>query len=145
MADGRLVRAAGAVVVRGTGPQLEVLLVHRPRYDDWSHPKGKCDRGEEYRATCLREVLEETGLDVELAQRLQTVHYVDGLGRPKKVKYWLARPADGRGDIDREPDAEVDEAAWLPVDKARKRISAKADRRLLDEARELLAWLEHLA
>ncbi len=131
------VRAAGAVIVRGDGEDLEVLLIHRPRYDDWSHPKGKCDKRESHRDACVREVQEETGLHVELGAQLQTVRYVDGRKRNKRVKYWIARPVCN-GEIMREPDDEVDEATWFKPAKARKRLTGKSDRRLLDEALEIL-------
>jgi 8-oxo-dGTP diphosphatase len=119
------VRAAGGIVLRGD----EVLLVHRPRYDDWSFPKGKArSRRESDAATALREVREETGLACELGEPLPDVTYTDSLGRPKVVRYW--RMLAGAGTF--EPGDEVDEVRWLPVDEARRLLTYDHDRVLLD-------------
>ena len=80
----RQVSAAGGVVERDG----LVAVVHRPRYDDWSLPKGKLDRGESWEQAALREVREETGLECELGEQLPTVRYMDQRGRPKTVRYW---------------------------------------------------------
>jgi len=106
------VRAAGGVVWRRRGDRVEVLVVHRPRYDDWSLPKGKRDRGESDRQTARREVLEETGLECVLGPELATSTYVDGRGRPKVVRYW-AMAVEGGEFV---PNDEVDEVRWLDVD-----------------------------
>ena len=90
-----VIRAAGGVPVRQAGGDLEVLLVHRPRYDDWTFPKGKAEPGESDVECALREVEEETGLRCELGRELPSTSYVDGKGRPKRVRYWLMHP-DGR-------------------------------------------------
>ena len=79
----RRIEAAGGVVIRDG----KVAVVHRDRYDDWSLPKGKLDKGESFEQAALREVLEETGLQVELGEELEPVSYVDQKGRPKVV--WL--------------------------------------------------------
>jgi 8-oxo-dGTP diphosphatase len=84
--------AAGAVLWRPGEQGPEVALVHRPRYDDWSFPKGKCLPGEHVLITAVREVTEETGIGVILGRRLRTVRYLSD-GRPKQVDYWAARPA----------------------------------------------------
>ena len=106
------VRAAGGVVVRGG----EVLVVHRPKYDDWSLPKGKAEPGEPDEACALREVEEETGLVCELGDELGTVRYRDRLDRPKAVRYWEMRPVSGAF----EPTGEVDEIRWIrPADALR--------------------------
>ncbi len=107
-----LVRAAGGLVQRdGT-----VLLVHRPRYDDWTFPKGKAEDGESDEECALREVWEETGLHCTLGDEVASTDYVDSRGRPKRVRWWLMSPVDG----DFEPTDEVDEIRWLePVEAAR--------------------------
>jgi 8-oxo-dGTP diphosphatase len=85
-----------------------VLLVHRPKYDDWSFPKGKCDDGESDEACALREVEEETGLRCELLDELGETSYTDAKGRPKTVRYWRMQPTDGAFT----PHDEVDEIRW---------------------------------
>src|SRR5215217_3282948 len=82
------VRAAGGAVVHDG----RVAVVHRPRYDDWSLPKGKLDDGEGWEDAALREVLEETGLRVRLLEELPSTHYEDRKGRPKTVRYWRMEP-----------------------------------------------------
>ena len=104
------VRAAGGVVVRDG----EVLLVHRPKYDDWTLPKGKAEPGESDEACARREVEEETGFVCELGPELATVRYRDRYGRPKAVRYWEMRPV--RGGF--EPTDEVDKARWVPAGEA---------------------------
>ena len=109
-------RAAGGVPVREGEDGLEVLVVHRPRYDDWSFPKGKREPGETDEECAIREVREETGLRCALEEELQSTTYVDHHGRPKLVRYWRLRP------LSSEPrfDAEADDARWLsPVEAAR--------------------------
>ena len=90
-----IVLAAGALVWRRCEDSIEVLLVHRPRYDDWSFPKGKLDPGESLVACAVREVQEETGTAVRLEQPLVTVRYPLADGRCKEVCYWVARPLPG--------------------------------------------------
>ena len=106
-----VVRAAGGVVVRPSRGATEVVLVHRPKYDDWTLPKGKAHRGESDEDCALREVEEETGLHCELEGDPVEVSYHDSLGRPKVVHYWRMRPD---GDALR-PSGEIDEARWLPL------------------------------
>ncbi|MEU6817487.1 NUDIX hydrolase [Streptomyces sp. NPDC046860] len=123
------VRAAGCVLWRrapGTGA-LEVCLVHRPRYDDWSHPKGKLKRGESALAAAVREVREETGYAAATGAELPTLRYpVDG--RPKEVRYWAAEAVSGAF----APNSEVDRVLWLPLAAARVRLTHARDRDLLD-------------
>jgi 8-oxo-dGTP pyrophosphatase MutT (NUDIX family) len=121
------VRAAGGLVFRGDGDALEVLLVHRPRYDDWSLPKGKLHDGEDDEAAALREVEEETGLRCELGPELPSSAYRDQKGRPKVVRYWAMRP---RGGVFR-PHEEVDDVRWLRLPAAEKALSHDRDREIL--------------
>ena len=104
------VRAAGGVVVRRQDGQDEVLVVHRPRYDDWTLPKGKLKGRESDEECALREVEEETGLRCRLGRELQSVSYVDRHGRKKFVRYWEMTPLEGTF----APSNEVDEVRWLP-------------------------------
>jgi 8-oxo-dGTP pyrophosphatase MutT (NUDIX family) len=128
--DAQVVRAAGGLVWRlsdeGT---VEVLIVHRPRYDDWSVPKGKCDASESDEACAVREVEEETGLRCTLGHHLPSASYVDGRGRPKVVRYWEMTVAD---DLGFTPGAEVDEVRWLPVDDVERQLSYGHDVEVLD-------------
>lgn len=119
------VRAAGAVVWRPdpvTGPGI--VLVHRPKYDDWSLPKGKVDPGEHPLACAVREVEEETGHRIRLDRPLPTQRYLTG-GKPKEVQYWAAR-ADPNP-RPREPDDEIDEIVVLPVADALARLTHRHD------------------
>ncbi len=106
----------------------EVLLVHRPKYDDWSFPKGKCDAGESDEACALREVEEETGLRCELLDEIGQTAYVDGKGRPKTVRYWRMSPVEGEFT----PDGEVDEIRWETPERAANVLSWARDLPLLE-------------
>ncbi len=122
---GSEVRAAGGVVWRSTDDgAMEVLVVHRPRYDDWSLPKGKVDPGETDLEAARREVTEETGLACEAGTELPTVRYVDHHGRPKRVRYWSMTVADGAF----APNGEVDQIRWLTPDEASARLTYAHDR-----------------
>src|SRR5215472_16188304 len=108
--------AAGAVLWRpaaAAAEGTEVLLVHRPRYDDWTLPKGKREPGEHVLLTAVREVLEETSVRPVLGPRLPTTEYVVR-GRPKQVDYWSAFSAGGPA----EPSHEIDAVSWLPLPQA---------------------------
>jgi 8-oxo-dGTP diphosphatase len=109
--------AAGAVVLR-KGPQ--VLLVHRPKYDDWSFPKGKVDPGEHVLTAAVREVAEETGIDIRLGPPLPDQDYLVGNGtlRLKRVHYWTGRAVAGDDVSDYRPNAEIDEVRWVDLDAA---------------------------
>ena len=109
-----IIRAAGVVLLRPTEGVAEVLIVHRPEYDDWSLPKGKLEPGEHPILAAIRECDEETGFQAILGARLPSLHYpVDGL--PKVVDFWAARASGDEGFI---PGAEIDEIRWLPIDEA---------------------------
>jgi len=124
------VQAAGAVVTRRGG---QVLLVHRPRYDDWSFPKGKLDRGEHITAAAVREVAEETGVDIRLGPPLRSQRYAAGR-RMKAVHYWMGR-AVGSDDVSTyRPNAEIDEVAWVSHDDAVAMLTYPYDRETLREA-----------
>jgi 8-oxo-dGTP diphosphatase len=123
------VKASGGVVRRHGERGLEVALVHRPRYDDWSFPKGKLDPGESWEGAALREVEEEIGLRCRLADELPPTSYRDNKGRAKVVRYWLMDPIDGEF----EPSREVDEVRWLPTAEAAELLSYDHDRELLSE------------
>jgi ADP-ribose pyrophosphatase YjhB (NUDIX family)/phosphohistidine phosphatase SixA len=125
--------AAGAVVVR-KGP--EVLLVHRPKYDDWSFPKGKLDPDEHATTAAVREVAEETGLDIRLGPPLTTQEYAvrNGQTRQKLVHYWVARVVGGDDVSTYKANAEVDAVCWVPVDIAAKALTYRRDRETLAEA-----------
>ena len=124
--DTSVVRAAGGVVVRDG----QVLLVHRPRYEDWTLPKGKLEDGESWEAGALREVAEETGLTCELGEEVGRTRYVDSRGRNKEVRYFRMTSGD-------EPVAqnEVDEVRWVPLADAGELLSYDRDRALLSRLR----------
>src|SRR5690348_1684666 len=122
--DLTVVRAAGGLVVRDG----QVLLVHRPKYDDWSFPKGKCDPGESDEDCALREVEEETGFHCELLNELGETSYIDGKGRPKVVRYWRMRVVDGEF----RPHDEVDEIRWESPQRAAEVLSWSRDLPLLE-------------
>ncbi|MEV5607772.1 NUDIX hydrolase [Streptomyces sp. NPDC052225] len=127
--DTPTVRAAGCVLWRRSpfDGGLEICLVHRPKYDDWSHPKGKLKRGEDALTGALREVAEETGHSCTPGTTLPTVRYVAN-GRPKRVDYWAAEASGGVFT----PNHEVDRIVWLPPRAARNRLTQARDRGLVD-------------
>jgi 8-oxo-dGTP diphosphatase len=104
------------------------VLVHRPRYDDWTFPKGKLLDRESFEEAALREVLEETGLECRIDDELPPLRYLDQDGRAKVVRYWSMDALDG----DLRPTDEVDEARWVTLDEARKILSYDRDREVLD-------------
>jgi 8-oxo-dGTP pyrophosphatase MutT (NUDIX family) len=122
-----VVRAAGGVVQR----ENRVLLVHRPKYDDWTFPKGKADDGEPDIVCAVREVLEETGLLCATERELPATEYVDARGRPKRVRWWLMLPLEGEF----EPNAEVDEIRWEALVDAAALLTYPRDVELLAELR----------
>jgi 8-oxo-dGTP diphosphatase len=127
----KIVYAAGAVLWRpghagSAAPDLEIALIHRPRYDDWSLPKGKVDPGETAPVAAVREILEETGHGAVLGRRLDLVSYPIDQG-VKKVYYWVARSTGGEFT----PGSEVDDLVWLPVADAKGKLTYSHDRKLL--------------
>lgn len=129
MSAPELVAAAGALPWRTRDGRLQVALIHRPTYDDWSWPKGKLDPGEEWQVAAVREVWEETGLRVRLGVPLPDSEYkVAGASHRKRVRYWAAEITGGSGKLQHE----VDAVAWLTPEAARKRLSYDRDREQLD-------------
>ena len=130
-----MIEAAGGAVWRRTSSgTLKVLIVHRPRYDDWSLPKGKLDEGETHRAAALREVDEETGLRCKAGAELAPTHYLDRKGREKRVRYWAMQPIDGEF----EPNDEVDQVRWVDLDAAGHRLTYEHDAAVVDSLRHHL-------
>ena len=123
----RQIEAAGGVVLRAGEDGYEVCMVHRPRYGDWTLPKGKLDADETFEEAALREVEEETGLRCELGQELASTHYTDAKGRPKLVRYWLMEVLDGEF----EPNDEVDELRWMTAHEAVDALTYERDRELV--------------
>lgn len=129
------VRAAGGVLYRRAGDTVEVCLVHRPRYDDWSLPKGTLEKGEHPLLAAVREVAEETGVAGRPELLLPEVAYPLPGGRPKTVDFWLM--AAGEQTLDPQDTHEVDGAVWLPVAAALERLSYADERPLLETVAEL--------
>jgi 8-oxo-dGTP diphosphatase len=131
------VRESDSVAKPAAGPGCrQVLLVHRPKYDDWSFPKGKADPGETIEQTALREVSEETGLDCGIIQPLSIVRYTYGKGsipKPKVVHYFLMEPRGGKLQLN---GYEIDRAEWLDPREAFERLTYDHDRKLLGDALE---------
>jgi 8-oxo-dGTP pyrophosphatase MutT (NUDIX family) len=123
------VKAAGGVIWQhGPTGEVEVLVVHRPKYDDWTFPKGKQDPGETDEETALREVVEETGFRCTLGPELASTAYIDRKGRPKTVRYWVMTVEGGVFT----PTDEVDELRWVTPARARWLLSYDRDREVLD-------------
>ncbi len=119
----RTIEAAGGVVEQDS----LIAVVHRPRYDDWSLPKGKLDKNESAERAALREVQEETGLSCQLIEELEPVSYTDNRGRPKNVRYWRMQVLSGEFEVN----DEVDELRWLSRADALELLSYEHDRELV--------------
>jgi 8-oxo-dGTP diphosphatase len=119
-----VVRACGGLIFRDG----LVVVVHRPKYDDWSFPKGKAHPGESDEECALREIDEETGLRVQLDEELATTTYVDAKGRPKRVRWWRMTPLEGEFT----PTEEIDELRWVTPVEARRLLTYSRDVELLD-------------
>ncbi|MFC1433535.1 NUDIX hydrolase [Streptacidiphilus sp. N1-3] len=133
-----LIRAAGVVLWRrGRSGGPELALIHRPKWCDWTFPKGKLEVGERHRDAARREALEETGLLVELGAKLPTQRY-EVRGRPKRVRYWAAVRVGGSF----APNREVDRLVWLPAAQARARLSYGHDQELVDALLDRLAAVD---
>jgi 8-oxo-dGTP diphosphatase len=125
------IAAAGGVVVRREGVgRPRVAVIHRPKYMDWSLPKGKLEKGEEWKEAALREVEEETGFRCEALEELPSVSYLDRKARSKLVRYWLMRPIEGKF----EPHGEVDELRWGTRREAARLLTYDHDRKLVGKA-----------
>lgn len=126
--------AAGGIIIDESTDSRLVLLVHRPRYDDWSFPKGKLDPGETVEEAALREVREETGLRCRIIRKLAVARYHyrtrnKGRLKPKAVHYFLMEPVTRRIKV---PGDEVDLALWMELDEASRKLTYAPDKKLLD-------------
>jgi 8-oxo-dGTP diphosphatase len=130
------VAAAGGVLIRKGVRGREVAVIHRPKYMDWSLPKGKLEEGEEWLDAGLREVEEETGYRCEAGVELPRVSYLDRKGRRKLVRYWLMERVDGEF----EPHGEVDELRWVNRDEADELLTYPHDRELVHKALRRHRW-----
>jgi len=135
------IEAGGGVIVDMTKGKPRYLLIHRPRYDDWSLPKGKLNAGEKHRDAALREVKEETGLLCEIVAKLSPVNYITPNGNPKRVKYWLMAALSGsfvRND-------EVDAVTWVKRSQAMSLLTHVHDQAVLVEAHLIVKDLRRQA
>jgi 8-oxo-dGTP diphosphatase len=138
------IAAAGGVVVRRDGDRRSrVAVIHRPKYMDWSLPKGKLEKGESWKEAALREVEEETGFRCRALEELPSVSYLDRKARSKLVRYWLMEPIEGKF----EPHGEVDELRWVTRREAASLLTYDHDRELVRRAlrvqrlRRMKSWL----
>lgn len=129
------VLAAGGIVVREESGEIATIIIHRPRHDDWSFPKGKLDPGESSEDAALREVFEETALLCRLEDPLGTVDYPQGDRTVKQTRYWIMRPVSDRGFV---PNDEVDAVRWVALSDAAELVTHPLDRALARRARSVL-------
>jgi len=134
------IMASGGVLIRKGGHEKNEFfyaLIHRPRYNDWSLPKGKQESGEDALACALRETLEETGYTCTPVDEIGSSSYKDNRGRSKLVRFWLMRVTEGKF----VPNEEADSLAWLPFDLATKTLTYEKDREVLESAKALVGQL----
>ena len=124
------IAAGGGVVVRRDDDGTRVAVIHRPKYMDWSLPKGKLEKDESFEQAALREVEEETGFRCQVVSELPSVSYRDRKARTKLVRYWLMEPIEGEF----KPHGEVDELRWVTRREARGLLSYEHDRELVGRA-----------
>jgi 8-oxo-dGTP diphosphatase len=138
MGDGRpeIAAAGGVLVAREGEGSTRVAVIHRPKYMDWSLPKGKLEPGEGWLEAALREVEEETGYRCEASTELPSVSYLDRKARRKLVRYWLMEPVAGEF----EPHGEVDELRWLGREEAEGLLTYPHDRELVRKALRRHRW-----
>ena len=141
MSRAEQVEAAGGVVVDRSKRKPRYLLVHRPRYDDWSLPKGKLNTSEKHRDAALREVKEETGLVCDVLAKLSPVNYITPNGNPKQVKYWLMQARSGEF----AKNDEVDIVTWVKRSQAMSLLTHVHDQAVLVEAHLLVKELRRQA
>ena len=127
------IQAAGAVVWRNQNGQTEIAIIHRPKYDDWSFPKGKAEIGESLIACAHREVLEETNIQTEFGAFLGDVEYLTPDGK-KRVSFWAAKAIN---QIDFNPNSEVDQLSWVNVKKVKELLTLDTDKKILAQFVEL--------
>jgi 8-oxo-dGTP diphosphatase len=131
------ISAAGGVLLRRDGDgRIRAAVIHRPKYMDWSLPKGKLEEGEDWQEAALREVEEETGYRCEPSIELPPVSYMDRKARRKLVRYWLMEPADGRF----EPHGEVDDLRWVTRREAGELLTYPHDADLVRKAMRRYRW-----
>ncbi len=124
-----LIRAAGGIVHRFVpGGRVEIACIYREARGDWTFPKGKLDPGETFEQAALREVVEETNMLCEVVRFVGTTNYTHRKGKPKIVAYYLMTVSEG----DFEPNAEVDELVWLPLEQVRAHLTWDRDQELFD-------------
>ena len=128
--------AGGVLIAPDKEGRTKVAVIHRPKYMDWSLPKGKLEVGESWREAALREVGEETGYRCEPIAELPHVSYLDRKGRRKLVRYWLMEPIDGEF----EPHGEVDELRWLTPEEAEELLTYPHDKELVRRALRRHRW-----
>jgi 8-oxo-dGTP diphosphatase len=136
--DGKpdIAAAGGVVVRRDEEGHTRVAVIHRPKYMDWSLPKGKLEKGEEWQEAALREVQEETGYRCEAGVELSHVSYLDRKGRRKLVRYWLMEPIKGEF----KAHDEVDELRWLTPDETDELLTYPHDKELVRKALRRYRW-----